>query len=117
MPSCICGKEIEDWEAICNQCWKILEAYDKKFGTNLRESVVKSFVETGKRAALSLEVLKVLEDRLIPETTKRIEKIKRKMKKICNECEMTEHKDIDECFKCPIHILFNKMLEECLNGK
>lgn len=117
MPKCVCGREIEDWEVVCNYCWQILGKYDSKFKTDFRASLVKSFNETGKRTGIDSAMMKLIEERLMSETAKRIEKLKSKMKRICKECELKEKKEIDICFKCPIHELFNEMLQEALNGK
>jgi len=49
----------------------------------------------------------------MPSTGYKVEKLKRKLKVVCNKCEKnTGQKDIDICFGCPYHILFNKMLRE-----
>lgn len=43
----------------------------------------------------------------------KIRKLKHHQKQVCIICEKkTGQKDIDECFSCPYHILFNRMMAE-----
>lgn len=112
-----CKNEIEDWEAVCKNCWIILQKHDEKFGSNFCKMVTEELLKSGKRDCITKELLIVLKDRLTPDTSRKAEKLKQKMKKVCNACYLAgSRKDIDECFRCPYHILFNKMLEEIWNG-
>jgi hypothetical protein len=80
--------------------------------------VTEELLKSGKRESINKELLAVLQDRLTPDASRKSEKLKQKMKKVCNACyDQIGSKDIDECFKCPYYILFNKMLEEIWNGK
>jgi hypothetical protein len=43
------------------------------------------------------------------------EKVKRKMKKHCKDCEeKTGSKKIDECYKCPWHHFFNENFKKAV---
>jgi hypothetical protein len=113
-----CRNQIEDWQAVCKNCWNILQRHDKKFGSNFCTMVTEELLKSGKRESINKELLAVLQDRLTPDASRKSEKLKQKMKKVCNACyDQIGSKDIDECFKCPYYILFNKMLEEIWNGK
>lgn len=49
----------------------------------------------------------------MPNYVDKIMNIKHGQREVCKECERrTGKKDIDECFKCPFHIIFNLMLAE-----
>lgn len=111
-----CRNQIEDWEAVCKNCWTVLQRHDEKFGSNFCQMVTEELLKSGKRDCITKELMTVLKDRLTPDAARKSEKLKQKMKKLCNVCYLTGSKDIDECFKCPYHILFNKMLDEIWNG-
>jgi hypothetical protein len=112
-----CRNQIEDWQAVCKDCWIILEKHDKKFGSNFCTMVTEELLKSGKRDCITKELIAVLKDRLTPDTARKATKLKEKMKRVCKECDQIGSKNIDECFECPYHILFNKMLEEIWNGR
>ena len=113
MNSCICGRKIENWQTLCYFCWLVLDAHDKRYQTKYKEAVVEHFKRTGRRDYFSKEVIEVLRKKVQPSSARKIEKLKLKLKEKCKECERkTGKKSVDECFHCPYHVLFNKMLEE-----
>lgn len=118
MDYCPCGGEIESWEAVCKTCWRALKKYDAKFGSQLRQAVVKRFKASGRRDVLNQEMIKAIKNRIVSRRTRRIEHLKAKMKIYCKECEeKTGKKDIDDCFSCSFHVLVNQMFKEILNNE
>lgn len=119
MANCPCGETIKDWETVCSLCWKDLEKYDKEFGSNFQEAILKHFKNTGRRDVLNLEMLRTIKKRIgVPRRTERIESLRLKMKQYCKECEeISGKKDIDICFNCSFHSLINTIYKEILyNG-
>lgn len=117
MPYCNgCGKHIEDWQVMCNICWEIVTKYDKKFFTNYAPMSVHYFHKFGRRDYITKSIINALRERMIPDGVRKMEKIRQKQKEVCINCERRSgKKDIDLCFKCPYHILFNYMISE-ING-
>lgn len=119
MPTCnSCGRLIEDWEVMCNRCWSVIIAYDRKFYTKYTSMTILHFHKFGRRDYFTKSIIETLRERITPPSwVGKIEKIKRKQRKVCIRCERENgKKDIDECFNCAYHILFNLMVSEINNN-
>jgi len=117
MAECPCGRKIDSWEAVCSNCWGVLGKHDQKYGSSYRKDVVKRFQDTGRRDMIDQEILAILKKRIVPEKTLQMMSLKRKVRAHCIKCEEENgKKDIDDCFSCPYHHMFNKMLHEILQN-
>jgi len=117
MAVCPCGIRVKEWEAVCKDCWRALGRYDKKFGSRFQKMVVRRLKEDRRRDVVNTEMLKVIKERVRSRRSRRIERIREKMKRHCLKCEVENgRRDIDQCFNCAFHIMFNQIFKEILNG-
>jgi len=89
-------KTLQNWEKLCGRCWKMVEDYDEKYGTNHIQKI-----KAGGLVIFPYGLVIEYQTCYYPLTpTDRMARVK-KLAKFCGNC------DTHDCSECWVHWMMN----------
>jgi len=98
----MCGVEIESWETVCNNCWRLLGLIDEATGRDYQQQIL----ESKNVIILIPKIIKVYVPIYYPlSEEKKCANIRKLFNAFCSKCKL-----VGKCYDCLIYKVMNSIL-------